>query len=455
MKFIDNLKNRLPGRRRQTPVRETQIYPRLMQVLSGQRIDKKQPVYKPTPWNLRSFARTPYARRAINAIKGPIAQLDWEVVPKDGVEMNSELQRQIDVVTRCLRSPNHDDSWRSLVERVVEDILSGAGAIEQQIGGDKDRPLWLYPVDGLSIQLYPAWSGDPREAKYNQVPGYGMLANGGYGIDLRADELMYIIPNPTTSHPFGTGPLEVAFTTISRMIGVGDYAGNVATNARPNILLQFLKADQTKLDAMRSWWSNDIEGQGKMPMVGGTDEIKAINLTAEGDKALYLAWQEFLLREIATAFDLSPQNLGVERDVNRNTAEVAEDRDWDQAIIPHADLISSHINRDAIEGKLGFSQIEFRFVGLDREDEKATADIYRTYYESNAITPNQHREKLGEPPLEGEWGDMTYADVQIAISAARGAAQVDDRRIGGTAGSKLPASRSQNRRKRHNRYFTK
>ena len=438
MKLWNPFKSVFAGRRRHEPTRDTQIYPRLMQVLSGQRIDKKQPVYKPTPWNLRAFARTPYARRAINAIKGPIAQLDWEVVPKDGVEMNSELQRQCEIVTRCLRSPNLEDSWRSLVERVMEDILSGAGAIEQQLSGDKERPLWLYPVDGLSIQLYPAWSGDPKEAKYSQVPGYGILSGGGFGIDLRADELMYIIPNPTTSHPFGTGPLEVAFMTISRMVAVGEYAGNLASNARPNLILSLGKADQAGLDAFRSYWTNEIEGQGKMPIIAGSEDIKAINLTAEGDKALYLAWQEFLKSEIATAFDLSPQNLGVERDVNRNTAEVAEDRDWDHAIKPYAALLASHINREAIEGLLGFSQIQFRFVGLDREDEKATAEIYKTYYESNAITPNEQREKLGLPPLDCEWGDMTYADVQIAISAARGAAKVEDSELPGSGTKSKP-----------------
>src|ERR1022692_4986532 len=108
----------------------------------------------------------------------------------------------------------------------------------------------------------------------NRRDRYG---GGSYGIDLLASELIYIIPNPTTSHPFGTGPLEVAFMTISRMIGVGDYAGNVASNARPNVILQFMKADQSRLDAVRGWWTNEIEGQGKLPMVGGENELKAIN----------------------------------------------------------------------------------------------------------------------------------------------------------------------------------
>src|SRR6185437_344153 len=143
MGLISNIRQRL-GRRRNEPSRETQIYPRLMQLLSGQRVDKKSPVYKQTPWNLRAFSTTPYARRAINTIKNPIAQLEWEVVPKKGVTLNSELQRQCDVVTFCLKNPNQGDSWRSLVEKVITDIMLGAGAIEQQVGGDQNRPLWLY-----------------------------------------------------------------------------------------------------------------------------------------------------------------------------------------------------------------------------------------------------------------------------------------------------------------------
>lgn len=423
MGLISNLKQRL-GRRRNEPQRDTEVYPRLMQIMSGQRVAHNTPVFKPTPWNLRSFSTTPYARRAINTIKNPIAQLAWEVVPKAGVSDNSEIRRQCEVVTTCLRSPNNEDSWRSLVEKVITDLMLGAGAIEMQLGGDAARPLWLYPVDALSVQIYAGWTGDRREAKYCQVPGYGMMTAGN-GINLLADELIYIAPNPSTAHPFGCGPLEIAFTTISRLLGVGEYAGNVATNARPTTLLNLGKATDTQLQAFRAYWTNEIEGQGKMPILGG-DGIEAVKLTADGDEALYLKWQEFLKTETATAFDISPQNLGVERDVNRNTAEVAESRDWDHAIKPWAGLLASHINRDAIEGRLGFSQIEFRFLGLDREDEKREAEIHAIYIEKNVYTPNEVRSRLGEPPAEHKWGDMTAADIQIATAAAAKDQKTDD-----------------------------
>ncbi|QEL14775.1 phage portal protein [Limnoglobus roseus] len=430
MGLITNIKQRL-GRRRHEPQRDTEVYPRLMQIMSGQRVANNTPVFKPTPWNLRAFSTTPYARRAINTIKNPIAQLGWEVVPKKGIEENSEIRRQCALVTTCLNNPNNEDSWRSLVEKVITDIMLGAGAIELKTGGDGMRPLWLYPVDALSVQIYAGWTGDRREAKYCQVPGYGMMTAGSGGIDLLADELIYIAPNPSTAHPFGCGPLEIAFTTISRLLGVGEYAGNVATNARPTTMLDLGKATAEQLAAFRSYWTNEIEGQGKMPILSTTEGATAIKLTADGDAALYLKWQEFLKAEIAAAFDISPQNLGVERDVNRSTGEVAEDRDWDQAIKPCAGLLASHINRDAIEAKLGFSQIEFRFTGLDREDEVATSKIFETYYKANVYTPNTILAKLGEPPAEHEWGDMTYADTQIALSAARGAGEVDDPALNG------------------------
>src|SRR6185369_11298673 len=144
--------------------------------------------------------------------------------------------------------------------------------------------------------------------------------------------------------------------------------------------------DTNKLLDVRQYWSNDIEGQGQTPIFGGVDKPEVLKFYPESDDGLYLKYQDFLKAEIATAFDISPMNLGVERDVNRNTAEVGEDRDWDHAIKPMAHMIARHINRDAIQRRLGFFQVEFRWKGLDREDEQATAEIYDKYYKSNVIT---------------------------------------------------------------------
>ncbi|WP_241019032.1 phage portal protein [Paraburkholderia sp. Tr-20389] len=408
---------------RKAPGRETTAYARLMN-LGSIRYQKDRPLFKATPSNLRMFSKTVYARRAINRIKGAIAMLDWEIGPKAGVDLNSELQRQIDVATMCFQRPNNDDSFRTLIEQAVEDYLvAGAGAIEQETGGDKSRPLWMWPVDSLSIQVFAGWQGGKDEARYFQTLGYGNVG-GQQGIALTNEQLIYIRKDPTTENPFGYGCLEVAFASINRLLGVADYAGNLASNSQPENLLQFLQLDPTQLDRVREWWRNEIEGQGMTPILGG-EEVKVHKLRGTDDSALYLKYQEMLQREIATAFELSPQNLGVEADVNRNTSEVADDRDWDGAIIPAATNFASHLTREAIEARLGFSQIEFRFLGLDRDDELNLAQVFETEYKNNASTPNEYRARKGMPPMDSDWADMPFADVEIAIKGAMGAKQVN------------------------------
>lgn len=413
------------GRRRHEPTRETVPYAKLANIFGGWNGGRDRPIIKATPSNLRRFSRTVYVRRAIKVIKDTIATRPFEVGLKKDAKANPELDRQIEVVSDCFSRPNRDDSWRSLLEQTIEDIcVCGAGAVEQQVGGDLIRPLWLWPVDALTIQIVPTWNGSDEAARYWQTLGYGNVGVAK-GKALRNDELVYMRYDPTTENPFGLGPVEVAFNTINRILSAADFAGNVAGNAIPANLMMFKGASPEDIETVRAYWQNEIEGQGKMPIFG-FDEIKGISLRGNDDKSLFLAWQEFLIREIAAAFGISPQNLAVERDVNRDTAEVAEDRDYRQTIIPIATLVTSYFNREVIEGRMGFSQIELRILGLDREDELDTAKILDYRFKQNSITPNEIRARFGEPPMDGPWGDMTWADIQIAISAARGAKVVDD-----------------------------
>ena len=96
--------------------------------------------------------------------------------------------------------------------------------------------------------------------------------------------------------------------------------------------------------------------------------------------------------------------------------------------------------REALHGKLGFSQLQFRFKGIEAEDELNTATVFEKEYKNNAVTPNEYRQKRGMDPLKNEWADLTYADFEIAMNAARGAAEVDDKNLGSSG---KPAKKSQ------------
>lgn len=427
MDLMARIFGRLPGRPKKEPPRDSKLYPRLQTL--GQVKSPGRVVTKPTPRNLRYFSRTVYARRAINAVRNPILNAEWEVTPREGIEMNSLLEKQIEIATRCLTMPNGTDSFRTFQAQLLEDYMIGACAFECGLAGDALRPLWMWPVDGLSVQIYPEWKEGSEGNRFQQVIGGSIGGRGAETVQFKDDELVYLRPNPSTDTPYGFGPIEIAFNSIAAILGVGEFARNVASNSRPSIGLDLGEgAGETQIAAFREFWRNEVEGQGTMPIFGMAETSSdgktrgpaVMRFYPEGDTGLYLKWQEFLKAEIATAFNLSPMNLGAERDVNRSTAETAADRDREQAVLPVAGDLADTITTQVVQRRLGFSQLRFRYRGLDVNNELMVARTFEIEYESNATTPDEYRRRTGKPPMGGEWGKKNYADVELAIVEANG-----------------------------------
>ena len=89
------LKPRKVGRPTKDASRDTIQYPNLSLLGQNPSTVANRVVYKATPRNLRYFSNMPVARRAINAIRNPLCQLEWEIVPNVGASESSELKRQI------------------------------------------------------------------------------------------------------------------------------------------------------------------------------------------------------------------------------------------------------------------------------------------------------------------------------------------------------------------------
>jgi hypothetical protein len=112
-----------------------------------------------------------------------------------------------------------------------------------------------------------------------------------------------------------------------------------------------------------------------------------------------MQWQEFLIRVIASAFDLPPLLLGVEGDVNRATASELTGSAFRTAIVPTARLLSEHITRDAIAKRLGWDDVEFVFLDLDATDPLEQAQIDQILLNSGVLTVNEARAARGWQPL--------------------------------------------------------
>jgi HK97 family phage portal protein len=357
---------------------------------------------KPTPYNLRRFSEIPIARRAINCIKDRIAGMRWRVQPRQGYSLESipDGAERVRVLTSNFEAPNPDDSFRSFAEQVLEDIIVGGyGAVEVQATGYAAAPLVLWPVDGASIRINLDWDGSPTSQRYMQINDQAATSQQ---IKLDDDELIYIRLNPRTFTPFGLGRLEVAFETINAFLGAHRYASRLASNTVVQYALWLQDLTPEHHERLIRWWQDEIEGTGKVPILSVESKPEVLRFGGGTDADLRLQWQEFLLRVVADAFDLPPFYLGVERDVNRSTAEEMNDLAFRQAIVPTARLLAESLTRAAIGKKLGWNDLEFAFAELDTTDPLEEAQIQQILLQNGVLTVNEVRRMRGLGELEAQ-----------------------------------------------------
>jgi HK97 family phage portal protein len=356
---------------------------------------------KPSPANLRKFAESPVARRAINVVKDKIASMDWQVRVRRGYVHTevAEADARLKVLRQCLEEPNAADSFRTLWEQVIEDVLVGGfGAVEMEATGDPLRPFHLWAVDGATIQIDAKWDGNPATPRYAQATGrIGTEAL----VPLLDDELIYIRLNPRSYTPFGLGRLEVAFETIAQFLGANRYAGKLASNSVVQYALWLNDATPEQHDRLIRWWQDEIEGTGRVPLLSCEQKPEVLRFAGGTDADLRIQWQQFLIGMIANAFDLPPMLLGLYQDVNKSTASELADEAFASAVVPVAKLVAEHITRDLFAKRLGWREFEFCFNDLESRDETEELQIQIQLLQNGVMTVNELRELRGLTPLVG------------------------------------------------------
>ena len=376
--------------------RKTAMLPSILSPLNQGRPNRTP---KPTPANLRKFSETPVARRAINVVKDRIASMDWQIRVRRGYSGAEvpEAAARMQILRRCLEEPNVSDSFRTLIEQALEDLLVGGfGAIEMEATGDAQRPFHLWAVDGATIEIDVSWNGDPAQARYAQ-------AAGGIGtktlIPLLDDELMYLRLNPRSHTPFGLGRLEVAFETVNHFLAANRYAAGLASNSVVQYALWLNQATPEQHDRLIRWWQDEIEGTGRVPLLSCEQKPEVLRFAGGTDADLRIQWQEFLLMMIASAFELPPMMLGLDKNVNRSTASEMADEAFQSAVVPVARLVAEHITRDLFAKKLGWREFEFSFNDLETRDEMEEVQMQTELLKAGVLTIDEVREMRGLPKL--------------------------------------------------------
>ena len=410
------------------PERDTFAYPSLASYGFGGSSPLQRTLPKPTPVAIRTFSEHPTARRALNVFENGISEMPFTIGVRRPVGTQAhdvepppteEQAQRIRAVTEMFLRPNNEQNWHEFLEQILEDLLCmGAGPFEVEDNASDDRPLFLWPVDVQSVRINTLWHPGLETYRYSQGRGY-MFGSIGTTDDVRLldTQLCYPKLNSRTSTPFGFGYLETAYEAINAFIGAFSYAERRASNATPNFGL-FL-GENLSPDQVRRWqhyWENEIEGYGKVPILGGGRQPTAFSMAGTGQDQLYLQWQQWIVRIIAMAFGISPMKMELSQDVNRSTATQQSSDDW-ATVAPVANIVRDTCTHWVLWKRLGYTDLEFTWQ-VRTTDELRQAQILAEQWDMNGITVDEIRQVYERSPLPDGLGNLTKTAYENAIRAA-------------------------------------
>lgn len=375
---------------------------------------QKQALSKPMDnRRLRDFAKNSVVRRPINLIKDTVARLDYRLV---NVETDSKrtYARQRKIAKSIIDGPNIVHSRKNFMKMILEDlIVLDAGVFEKTWGKDINRPLFLYPVDGASIQMVVPYDyTDDDAARYAQQQPGGMRY-------FSAKQLAYLQRNHFTDHPYGLSPVLSAYQYIQQFLNANERADGVAGNSTADFIISLgSQVKEKDRQAFMQYFEEEIEGTGKIPIINGTDNIDTKQIRAISKDGLYQEWQQFLLTIIAVSFGLPPQKIGVLMQADRSTADDLDKIVMDELVKPYADIIEDAYNEHVLK-PLGYDKyFRFEFVYEESQKDKtmATSRI-NSEYQAGYITANEAREKAGYERIENEYCDMIADERKAKINS--------------------------------------
>lgn len=357
---------------------------------------------------LRLWAETcAPVRNAINVRKERLVTAEWDIVAVDPERPRNEALRE--QLLALFRRPNpQNDSFRATLGMLVEDLcVLDEGVLEKELAVN-GQVLALWPIDANKVGFNPRWTGDADDYRYVYRP-----SSYGPAIGIRNDEMAVFQQTQVTYRLTGLSPVQWLAKTIESCYVSEEFQLNAARNIPPSGIMFIPGAsDQKQLNQVKTRYETEVAGKKAVFFLGyGADEGDGkpsfVPFIHNAQTSQWESWQTFLWRTVAVAFGLSPLDLGMERDVNRNTAGQQAQNTADTGLTPLLRLVKGVFDREVISTFPGAdsANLQFMFLALNDSDAAAAADLSsKLTANTPQITLNEARHLNGFDPIEG--GDV-------------------------------------------------
>ena len=366
-------------------------------------------------------------RLCIETRKDQMEALKWSVAAKPDVEALPNQIARLGVINQWLQKPDRKRRWAQWLRAAVEDILvtdSLSIYVRRTRGGYLHS---LRQIDGANIKLViDDWgmvSDEPGSVGYQQIvkgitavnyQDYSRASKEAWQ-DNKMPELCYAVRNVRNHSPYGFSPVEQVIATVS--IGMARQSHQLGYFTEGNL-------PESLITTPEDWSTNEIaEFQAFFDnlLSGNMAERRRARFVAHGmqytpmkTEPLFGPADEWLARVVCYAFSLTPQAFSPQ--MNRATAEAAQDNAEDEGLVPLRNFIAGLMN-DFIDIEFNSPDLQFTWSDDDKLGAKVAREIVLKEFQAGLLSKNEARLATGRAATDDPEDDIAKPAALPALPA--------------------------------------
>jgi len=362
-----------------------------------------------TPRQYDALAREGYqknavAYRCIRLVSQNAAAVPWALYEGTGAG-----RQRLDAhpVLDLLQRPNPVQGGAELFEALFAFFLIAGNAYLEAVGPKGHAPLELWSLRPDRMRIVPGAQGVPAAYRYSA---------GGSQVEYRADALtgQADVMHLKAFHPlddwYGMSTLEAAAFSIDQHNEAALWnASLLQSSGRPSGALVYKPSHPEALDTLtetqRDALKEEIEqyfsgsrNAGRPLVLEGGLDWRDMSLSPKDMD--WLAGKDVSAREIALAFNVPPQLVGIEGSLTFANFEQARLSLFDDAVLPLLDRMKDALNNWLCPRFGGDLTLEYDTDGIEALAPRRAATWSRITA-ADFMTLNEKRRALGLPPLKG------------------------------------------------------
>lgn len=333
---------------------------------------------------------------------------------KPKLAWRNQLLREAEDLAMLMDELNQEDTFQEVLIKAWTDALAtGNGYIE--IGRNNAGKIgYVGHIPAKYIRVRRQRDGFAQYATEKRAIFFRNFGDtttpNPFGNDPTPNEILHLKMYSPTSNYYGVPPAVSAAPAILGDKYAKDFNLDYFENKaipRYAIIIKGVKLSEKSKSELVNYFRNEVKGKNHgtllipLPVLAGSGkdtEIKFEKLEAEITDGSFDKYRKSNRDEIISAYRVPPTKVSIYDNANLAISRDADKTFKTQVVGPDQVLLEKRINRIVAE----FSEnLRFKFKQLDLVDDDIKSRIHDRYLRTKVISPNEVREEIEKPPVDG------------------------------------------------------